>query len=260
MRGAIVTLVLAACGFPHPPELPPDSSSALDPQRDAGDTDASDAHATDAATTDVPVSMSCGDGKLDLGEQCDDGNTTDTGNGCTANCQRNDVCGDGIVQGLFEDCDDHNTSVCGSCSADCRALRSARATGVIAPAAGSDLVDGDQVTLDDGASAPTTFDFTNGTPSAGHIKVAFSIGDARSAMAAKLVSAINGVAATLRITASNGGSGIVLLTHDNATALGNNTITESVATPDFVVLGMSGGAGGDCAVGVGCSTDRKSVV
>ncbi|MEZ4368431.1 MAG: hypothetical protein R2939_19455 [Kofleriaceae bacterium] len=45
----------------------------------------------------------CGDGVLDLGEQCDDGNDEDD-DGCTRDC-RLPVCGDGVVQGS-EACDD----------------------------------------------------------------------------------------------------------------------------------------------------------
>ncbi len=48
----------------------------------------------------------CGDGALFGSESCDDGNTTDDGNGCSEACERDDVCGDGAVQSLFETCDD----------------------------------------------------------------------------------------------------------------------------------------------------------
>jgi cysteine-rich repeat protein len=53
-------------------------------------------------------------------EECDDGNDDDSGNGCSIGCQRNDVCGDGIVQGLFEECDDGDAFDSGNgCSAAC---------------------------------------------------------------------------------------------------------------------------------------------
>ncbi|MFC1730257.1 MopE-related protein [candidate division KSB1 bacterium] len=52
----------------------------------------------------------CGDGTLDTGEECDDGNNLD-GDGCSAVCVE-EVCGDGTCQ-PFEDC--------GSCDADCGA-------------------------------------------------------------------------------------------------------------------------------------------
>ena len=44
---------------------------------------------------------------------------TDDGNGCSTVCQRDGVCGDGIVQPLFEVCDDGFTDACGTCNADC---------------------------------------------------------------------------------------------------------------------------------------------
>jgi hypothetical protein len=63
----------------------------------------------------------CGDGHLDPGEACDDGVRADTGNGCDDQCQRNDACGDGIEQSLYEQCDDgSNGDNCDSCRDDCR--------------------------------------------------------------------------------------------------------------------------------------------
>jgi cysteine-rich repeat protein len=53
------------------------------------------------------------------GEACDDGNTNDDGNGCDALCQRNDDCGDEIVQALFEQCDDGNSVENDGCSTSC---------------------------------------------------------------------------------------------------------------------------------------------
>lgn len=50
----------------------------------------------------------CGDGVLDDPEDCDDGDAVDSGNGCSALCLRNSVCGDGKVQELYETCDDGN--------------------------------------------------------------------------------------------------------------------------------------------------------
>lgn len=50
----------------------------------------------------------CGNGQLDQGEECDDGNRDDD-DGCNAICEE-EVCGDGTVQpGLGEECDDGNT-------------------------------------------------------------------------------------------------------------------------------------------------------
>ena len=74
----------------------------------------------------------CGNGSLDPGEDCDDGNTT-AGDGCSAACKLETdwacpnvgqpcistvVCGDGRISGN-EACDDRNTVDGDGCSADC---------------------------------------------------------------------------------------------------------------------------------------------
>jgi cysteine-rich repeat protein len=60
----------------------------------------------------------CGNGIVDPGEQCDDGNTV-PGDGCSATCQREPRCGDGVVDS-GEQCDDGNTVSGDGCSATCR--------------------------------------------------------------------------------------------------------------------------------------------
>ncbi|MEM9488906.1 MAG: DUF4215 domain-containing protein [Myxococcota bacterium] len=57
----------------------------------------------------------CGDGVLDQGEVCDDGNTA-AGDGCRADCLGLEVCGDGLVDAC-EECDDGAESV--ACDVDC---------------------------------------------------------------------------------------------------------------------------------------------
>ena len=65
----------------------------------------------------------CGDGILDSGEQCDDGNTQ-AGDGCRADCTQ-EVCGDGIVDNLAgEACDDGNTQSGDGCQSDCLSIQS----------------------------------------------------------------------------------------------------------------------------------------
>jgi cysteine-rich repeat protein len=62
----------------------------------------------------------CGDGEVTGSEQCDDGNTT-SGDGCSSSCT-NEVtpaCGDGILQ-AGEDCDDGNTTSGDGCSSGCK--------------------------------------------------------------------------------------------------------------------------------------------
>ena len=59
----------------------------------------------------------CGDGVVDAGEQCDDGNAVD-GDGCDSNCTPTG-CGNGIVT-AGEDCDDGNTADGDACPSTCR--------------------------------------------------------------------------------------------------------------------------------------------
>ena len=83
---------------------------------------------------DSDVEPACGDGMLNPGEACDDGNA-ESGDGCAANCDAVEngyacptpgedcvstvVCGDGKVTGT-ETCDDHNAESADGCSASCQ--------------------------------------------------------------------------------------------------------------------------------------------
>ncbi|MFA5625329.1 MAG: hypothetical protein WC966_09810, partial [Bradymonadales bacterium] len=59
----------------------------------------------------------CGNGELDAGEVCDDGNRV-SGDGCSADCLSDESCGNGIVdEGEF--CDDGNNDDNDGCRADC---------------------------------------------------------------------------------------------------------------------------------------------
>lgn len=62
----------------------------------------------------------CGDGILDTGEECDDGNNDDD-DGCDANCliEAAPVCGDGNVD-PGEECDDGNNNNGDGCDANCQ--------------------------------------------------------------------------------------------------------------------------------------------
>ena len=46
----------------------------------------------------------------------------DTGNGCSSDCQKNNTCGDGVLEAIFEICDDGYTDACGDCNEDCSAV------------------------------------------------------------------------------------------------------------------------------------------
>ena len=79
-----------------------------------------------SATTEIPVlaryqlstfTYICGNGIVEAGEQCDDGNS-DFGDGCTPNCQLEAYCGNGIVE-AGEECDDGNNTSGDGCNVDC---------------------------------------------------------------------------------------------------------------------------------------------
>ena len=61
----------------------------------------------------------CGDGEVDLGEECDDGNDSNQ-DACLNNCRFN-LCGDGYVAAGQEACDDGNLANFDACLNDCTA-------------------------------------------------------------------------------------------------------------------------------------------
>jgi cysteine-rich repeat protein len=63
----------------------------------------------------------CGDGVVDEGEDCDEGNTMNSDEGaCTLECKEN-VCGDGKVHGNVEECDEgEGNSDAGVCTSGCK--------------------------------------------------------------------------------------------------------------------------------------------
>ncbi|HEU0032639.1 MAG TPA: DUF4215 domain-containing protein [Kofleriaceae bacterium] len=73
-----------------------------------------------SATCEIETPPCCGDGHVDPGEECDDGNTT-SGDGCSATCEIETppCCGDGHVD-PGEECDDGNTTNGDGCSATCQ--------------------------------------------------------------------------------------------------------------------------------------------
>jgi cysteine-rich repeat protein len=62
----------------------------------------------------------CGDGYQRYDEQCDDGNKI-SGDGCSADCQSTEICGNGIVDiAVGEQCDDGNQIDNDGCSNRCK--------------------------------------------------------------------------------------------------------------------------------------------
>lgn len=85
----------------------------------------------------------CGNGDLDLDELCDDGNIID-GDGCSADCQSDETCGNLIIDSpVGEECDDGNELSGDGCQANCRL-----------PACGDGFVDVGEL-CDDGAANGT---------------------------------------------------------------------------------------------------------
>lgn len=167
-----------------------------------------------------PVAL-CGNGSLDAGENCDDGEM-----------------------------------ICGLCNATCTTvLVPAFATGTITVVARNSMTDGETFTLDDGMNPAVVaeLDVAGDGVTAGNVQVDISADPQAVGVRDAIVLAINNQAATLRISASPNATTIVDLIHDQQTGLGNQIITETVADMDFVVVGMSGGAGYDCPSGTGCT-------
>ena len=65
---------------------------------------------------DPACRIECGNGVIDFGEQCDDGNRIED-DGCDARCRRE--CGNGIIEGA-EECDDGNIVAFDGCDPACR--------------------------------------------------------------------------------------------------------------------------------------------
>ncbi|MBX3272894.1 MAG: DUF4215 domain-containing protein [Sandaracinaceae bacterium] len=99
----------------------------------------------------------CGDGLLDRGEECDDGNNRD-GDGCSASCRVEVFCGDGILD-PGEECDDGNNRNGDGCSASCRIEGPAAVCGNRVVEPGEECDDGNRVS-GDGCSSSCTIEST----------------------------------------------------------------------------------------------------
>lgn len=122
IRSVLIALTIPGCALDWPP--PVESRDGADDT----DTDvALDVEPGDVADVPGDVEPYCGDGHLDAGEECDDGDNRD-GDGCSAGCREElgwdcdeespshcePVCGDGRIRG-DEECDDgdrDNTDNC----------------------------------------------------------------------------------------------------------------------------------------------------
>ena len=88
----------------------------------------------------------CGDRHVNSAlEDCDDGNATDDGNGCDANCKANNVCGNHVVESAAEACDEGGVDTA-ACDADCSLPRCG--DGHLNKAAGEECDEGTQNGID----------------------------------------------------------------------------------------------------------------
>ncbi len=102
----------------------------------------------------------CGDLVLDPGEMCDDGNVVD-GDGCSADCNSDETCGNGVIDiSIGELCDDANVADGDGCSADC--LSDETCGNGIADVAIGEVCDDANMTDGDGCSADCLSDETCG--------------------------------------------------------------------------------------------------
>jgi len=114
-------------------------NGVLDPGEQCDDGNAVDGDGCDANCT----ATACGNGIVTAGEQCDDGNAVDTDD-CKSDCTLN-VCGDGVLDAGVEECDDGNLISGDGCDMDC--TRTACGNGIVT--AGEQCDDGNAIDTDD---------------------------------------------------------------------------------------------------------------
>jgi len=94
----------------------------------------------------------CGNNLVDPGEICDDGNTIDGEGNCAANCLSDETCGNGS-KNFGEACDDSNNDSGDGCSADCKSTE----------ICGNDITDVGELCDDGGAAGGCNDDCLGGT-------------------------------------------------------------------------------------------------
>ncbi len=113
--------------------------STTSPTTDPTTTNSTTTDPTGASTGPAPF---CGDGAVDAGEECDDGNDVDT-DFCLNTCKKA-VCGDSVVQAVVEECDDGNMDNTDACVDGCK--NATCGDGFVGPGEGCD--DGNMVDND----------------------------------------------------------------------------------------------------------------
>ncbi|MCA9634556.1 MAG: DUF4215 domain-containing protein [Myxococcales bacterium] len=136
----------AACLVPHPFYVAPEESEASSGSSDPGTSSTSIGSTSVGSTTLGETTSdggSCGDGVVDLDEECDDGpkNGSDASK-CTVDCTLQEpVCGNGFVE-TGEECDDGNVDAGDGCDPLCK-------NEPAPPVCGDGAVEGDEA-CDDG--------------------------------------------------------------------------------------------------------------
>ncbi len=111
--GVFTWCLLASCGSVSPQEAVC-GDGELDPGEQCDDGNVTSA---DGCSATCAIEMSCGNALLEGTEQCDDGDTTD-GDGCSATCMLEMTCGNGVEEGT-EECDDGGVESSDGCSSTC---------------------------------------------------------------------------------------------------------------------------------------------
>ncbi len=88
----------------------PDADDDADAESDFSPDTAVDVDADAGVETEAAVSPVCGNGDVETGEECDDGNDDDT-DACVSGC-RNAFCGDGFILAGTEDCEGASVTSC----------------------------------------------------------------------------------------------------------------------------------------------------
>lgn len=113
------------------------------------------------------------------------------------------------------------------------------AAGSFQAIAKASLVDGETFTIDDGVNPAKVFEFdTNASVSGSNVAVDISAATTSATVATAMINAINGVGALLAVTASDGGSGLVSLVNDSATASAV-ALAETVSDSGFTATGLT---------------------
>ncbi len=194
---------------------------------------------------------------------------------CTNNCDMagtgsTDFCGDRTTDTTFgEVCDDGSPmQSCGQCTNACNhstPAAKARAFLIASDNGGGNIGDGDVIVLNDGINT-VTFEFDKDSPAtitSGNVRI--DIDDAGTLSPAtvrtRIDAAIDGVNGLLglfggfRIESLDLGPNGLLLINERLSSIGNTTITTDTGGDFFISSAFTGGAGGDCAVGIPCKDD-----